>query len=76
MTIYFKQPELPQPISLSERLGMDGRCIFVNKQHFPILAEDNDAELVHVWVAEKRRAATLDMVADDVPFTIIRGALA
>lgn len=49
------------PLSLSERVGLDGHCIYINKHNFPILAEDNPAEIVSIWIAEKPRTAVLEV---------------
>lgn len=47
--------------SLSERLELDGHCIYINKAHFPILAEDNEPEQITVWIAEKPRTAIVEV---------------
>lgn len=68
MTVRFAPIEEPKPLSLSERLGVEGQCIYINKQHFAILAEDNPAELVTVWIAEKPRTAVIEVTEPEYSF--------
>lgn len=75
MTIYFKEPEPLPPPSLSCRLALDGRIRFRRMTACRLTYEDNEAEVVPVWVAVKTRREVIEVTEPEyVPTTRFRGA--
>lgn len=60
-TIYFKQPDTEPAESLACKLGVEGNIKFLHQKGFWITAEDNEADRIEVWVAERPRTAVIEV---------------